>query len=283
MSIFPRGYIWPAASGTPQSLTNAFVASSVEFEVHQRSRLFCLATLGAGGVEDPGLLVRVDVSFDSGALWQNGYKYIAVPGLGVGVHAFFVDIPTNWHSATWRISCRDILGNVNTTISVWAEAIDSGADHVSSSVEDQPIELYTARTTGVLAWHDGSGAADALTTNFALGPTSPAQWIPVGRANELEIWATTSGGPATSVEIQVDESCDDGSTVGAIPAINSITDGVVNLMPGQVQLQSASGTIANGVYVSHRVPLQPGSWIRLQAKRTGAAVSLLAYARLFRV
>jgi hypothetical protein len=171
--------------------------------------------------------------------------------------------------------------DADTTIVVYAESVIRGAGETRNAFEDQPIELTNAQDVGVAMWHDGTGVADALGLAFAA--VAPAWWLPVGRATEMEIWAVTTGGPSTSVEIIVEQSFDDATTDAVIPAINSTIAGVVNLFPGQVQFQSAVGAIANDRYVSHRIPVEPGSWIRLQAKRTGAAVNLLAHVRLFRV
>ncbi len=292
MAVFPQGYIWPQAgvgvgknqaAPAPVSLTAAFVPSTFTFEVHEKSRIFCMPTLALGGTEDPGLQIRVDVSFDAGVTWLPGFKIISIPALVVGVSGCFIDLPDNWHGATWRIACRDMRADADTAIVVYAEAVVRGGDSVSHCVEDQPIELAAVMTAGVDGWH-AAGAAAALTANFSLLPAAPNPWwVPVGRANELEVWGTTTGGPPTSVEIIVEESMDDGVTIATIPAINSIAAGIVNMFPGQIQFQSAAGTLADGTYVSHRVPVQPGSWVRLQAKRTGAAVNLLARMRLFRV
>ena len=287
MAVFACGYIWPSAgvgvgkaqtAPAAQSLTAAYVASSFEFEVHERSRIFCMPILPVGGVEDPALQIRVDVSWDGGTTWLPGYKIISIPALTVGIHGCFIDLPDNWHGATWRIACRDMIADADTAIYVYAEAMIRGADSVSHCVEDQPIELATAMIEGVPAYHN-AGAAVAM--DAAL--TQHGSWIPVGRANEAEIWLTTNGGPPTSVEFRVDESLDDGSSQAAIPVINSVLAGAANLYPGRVQFQSAAGTLADGTYVSHRIPVQPGSWIRLYGQRVGAAVNGLAYVRLYRV
>jgi len=294
MAIFPCGYIWPSAgvgvgkaqvAPAAQVLTAAYVASTFSFEVNDRSRIFAMPILGAGGVEDPCLQIRVDLSWNGGTTWMPGYKIISIPALTVGTHGCFIDLPDNWHGATWRIACRDMRADPDTAIVVYAESMVRGSDHVTHGVEDQPIELATAQIEGVVAWHDGLGAAAALGLAFALGPPAPADpwWIPVGRANEIEIWATSSAGPPTSIELEVEESLDDGNSSAVIPVINWISGGVCNLYPGQIQLQSAAGTLANGTYISHRIPVQPGSWIRLQAKRTGAAVNLLASVRFYRI
>ena len=287
MAVFPQGYIWPSAgvgvgknqaAPAPQSLTAAYVPSTFTFEVNDKSRIFAMPILAVGGTEDPALQIRVDLSWDTGTTWLPAYKIISIPGLTVGTHGCFIDLPDNWHGATWRIACRDMLADADTAIIVYAEAMVRGADNVSHCVEDQPIELATAMIEGVIAYHL-AGAAVALTANFA----ASGSWIPVGRANEAEVWITTTGGPPTSVEVIVEESMDDATTAATIPVINAVAAGIANLYPGQIQYQSGAGTLANDTYVSHRVPVQPGSWIRLQAKRTGAAVNMLGRVRLFRV
>jgi len=292
MAVFPQGYIWPAAGagvGKAQaapvaiSLTAAYVASEFTFEVHEQNRLFCVATLPGAGIEDPGLLVRVDVSFDGGTTWSNGFKIVAVPGLTVGENRFWIDLPSNWHAATWRIACRDMQADADTTLYVYAESMVRGEGHVVQAFEDQPIELETAIADGIAAWHNGGAPPAAEPLTLALTDEPADLWIPVGPATELEVWAVFTGGPTTSAEIVVEESLDGATTHATIPVINTVEDGLANIWPGQIQFQSAAGALADGRYVSHRVPVQPGSWVRLQAQRTGAAANLLAHIRLFRV
>ena len=287
MAVFPQGYIWPevgAGVGKNQAapvavtLTAAYVASTFQFEVHEQSRLLCRANLGAGGTEDPCLQVRVDVSWDFGVTWENGFQEHSIPALEVGDQYFYIDLPSNWHAATWRIACRDMLADADTTLVVYAESLIRGAGETRNAFEDQPIELTNPRTLGVIAWHV-AGAAAALGLNYA----ASGSWIPVGRATEMKIWALTAGGPATSIEFEVEESFDDATTAAVLPVTNNIVAGVQNTYPREVQIQSAAGTIADDMYESVRIDVTPGSWIRLQAKRTGAAVNLLAHVRLFRV
>lgn len=287
MAVFPRGYIWPAtgtlaAPPAAISLTAAYVASTFEFEVHEQSRLLCRATLAAGGVPDTALLVRVQYTLDGGTNWHN-YRDIAIPLYDVGDHYFIIDLPHNWHSITWRVQARDMLADADTTCLIYAESMIHGGDRFYDDPGPQPIELENARINGVLAWHDGAGAADALGAGaLAYGPAAGTQWVPVGRANEIDILFTTTGGPPTSVQFQIEESFDGGVTHPALPLINTVVGGIDYEMPMLIDYQSAAGTLANGTYQTRRIPVPPGSWIRMSAQRTGAAVNLLAYYRLYR-
>jgi len=273
---FGRGWVWPLAAGTQTTLTAAYVASTVNIHVAEERYLYCTATLPAGGVADPCLQVRVDLSLDGGTTYDLGWKEISIPAYEVGDHFFEIRAP---HNSTIRLACRDILADADTTTAIHCIA----RTYPIEEPGDQPIELAFARTAGVIAWSDGAGAADALGAGaFAYGPAGGTQWVPVGRADTVKIYATTTGGPPTSIEMQLEESPDDGVTVAVVPLVNWVVAGVANQMPGQVQMQSAAGTLANGTYESREIKVTPGCRIRLSAQRTGAAVNLLARYRLSR-
>jgi hypothetical protein len=247
-------------------------------EVQEARHLLCQAILPALGTADPALQIRVDISVDGAVTWLNGWKVITIPAYEPGTHWFELHLP---HRCRARLSCRDVLADADTTCTIYADA----RTQPIGELDEPAFELESAGTNGVIAWSDGAGAADALGLAFAAGPVGGTQWIPVGRATELEIWAVTTNGPPTSIEIQIDTSPDPDPAlvpIAALPAVNAIAAGIANLMPLQVQFQSAAGTLANGTYVSQRIALQPHTWIRAQAKRTGAAVDLLAHFRLYR-
>jgi hypothetical protein len=273
VAILGKGYIWPDAAGAPIALTAVYVPG-LAFQVMNENQIMCKATLPAGGVPDQALLVRVDISFDGGTTWENGWDELSVPAYTVGDHGFAVDVPRH---CTARISLRDVLADPDTTCSVYAYARTWDFE-VQNRYE--LIELEQVHRHGVLIWDDGAGVADAVGAAFAYGPAGGTRWVPVGRANVGEIWAVTTGGPPTSLLMRMEESFDEGATFAAPPHINSVITGVANIMPNQIEFQSATGTLANGTYTSPRFSVTPNSWIRFSAMRTGAAVNLIAMLRL---
>jgi len=277
---FGRGWIWPtgpAAPVAPAALTGLYAESTHEMEIGVERYLICVATLAAGGVEDPGLCVRVDVSFDVGVTWWLGYDYVQIPGYTVGDHRFLLELPQNCLA---RIACRDVVQDPDTTCQIYAAA---RMHPIMDREGGQPLLLEVAATDGVLAWHDGLGAAAALGLAYALGPPAPANpwWVPTGNATEAEILCTTVGA-TTSAMFLVEESCDEGVVVATPAAVNAVVAGVEQCMPRQIQIQSAAGALAAGTYASPRFPVNPGTWLRLQAQCTGAPVDCIAWIRLFR-
>jgi hypothetical protein len=282
MSLFGRGYIWPDNAGTLTSLTAAFVNSAVEFELSSEKHLVCLAEIPAGAVDDIALLVRADVSFDGGTTWIQGYDHVEIPGFTAAVGAatfypFYLKFPTH---CVGRIAARDMLADADTTCRIWGNVRHFDPEDWKRL---RSLVIESATYNGVLAWHDGAGAADALGAGaLAYGPAAGTQEVPVGDANEVEIWCVTTGGPPTSIQLQIEESLDEGTTYAPLPVINTVIAGVDQEMPMLIDLQSAAGTLANGTYVTRRITVHPGSWIRMSAQRVGAAVNLLAHYRFYR-
>lgn len=272
---FGKGWIWPDATGVAGTLTAAYVAGR-EIEIHEEGRIGCILTIPAGAVLDPCILVRLDVSFDGGAVWYEGYDYLTIVEPEVGTQGFFLDLPTHCMA---RIALRDMFADADTTCEVYAHARQRVWEDRNRFAY---VEFNGVQNNGAIIWDNGAGAADALGAGaFAYGPVGGTRWIPIGRANVGQIWITTTGGPTTSVEMQIEESFDEGTTFAPLSFVNSVLAGIANLMPNQIQFQSAAGTLANGTYQSQRFALNPNSWVRFSAQRTGAAVNAIAHLRLF--
>lgn len=262
MAKIGRGYIWPDVAGTPSDPTASFVVGPA-FEVGIETDLVCevaVATLAATAIE-----FLLEVSFDGETTWRE-HEIRAIPGASIATHRIVLHAPE--HCAA-RLSARRIGGGANTDLTVHALARGAAGQ---PGRDGQPIELDEAGSAGVLAFHT-AGAAKALADAYATG-----DWIPIGPATEARVAFVLSGGPTTSTEFKVDMTPDGGTTVIPLPVVNALSGaGVVDI---DSRVYVAAG--ADGTYSLPRLMVSPGTRIRVQAKKTGAAANCLARVYLFR-
>lgn len=280
--------IWPGLGGVATNPTTTYTDSTSVIQIEEQERwLLGRVILGAGITEDPGLRVRVSVSFDyTAALGIAGSTWIIysrkdIPHLEVGSHYFEVELPHHCHAL---VSCRDMAGDADTAITIEGRlrSWTSG-----KGMNGQPLELRSCQAEGAPAFNN-AGAAQVLTANLAV--STSGTWIPVGDASEMDLIFTSSGTVPTAIEIEVQESYSDvaapaATTIASLPVVNAVAGGDVNVWPGIEQQQSAAGTLANGTYKTRRIAVNPGSMVRVRARRNGGAAdtALLAFARFWKV
>ena len=275
--------IWPDAAETPTNPTTTYTLSGVTFAIGEQEQwLFGKLTIPAGGTGDPGVRILFEVTVDGGTTWfehsRVDIQNVAADALVDLDYVFEVRFPTH---CTVRASVRDMGGDADTTLSINGTL---RAWSVGLGKNDQPLELESVQTEGALAWHN-AGAAEAV-GNAGLAVSTSGTWIPVGEATEMVIQAVTTGGPPTSLEMDVQETTQDiaiPTVFASLPVVNTVIAGNVNTFPGEEQLQSAAGTLADNTYMSRPIAVRPGTMIRLRAERTGAAVNLLARVKFYKV
>ena len=252
---FGQGPIWPDAAGTPTDPSVAYILSTRELEVVGSTELLCRGAVTGEGCTAIELLV--EVATDPGETWRVVERR-TIPGACIGNHQVSISLP---YTCLCRLSARRLGGSVSTLLVVHAEARPWLGELTS---DGQPLELAEHQEAGVVCWSDGAAppVAQALQLAYGLGPAVGGTWFDAAGANELVVYATLLG-PTTSVEMQLEESLDNGVTSAMLDASEVSVDG------------------ANGTYRASWPCLSRGRY-RLWAKRTGAAATMLALVRSFR-
>ena len=262
--LFGTGFIWPLAAGTPADPTVAYIASTKIIQLLNERHLSCNVLVTVADCTAIELLF--EESIDGETTWRRVHE-VSIPGAVVGVHRCSVDLP---EASAIRVSARRLGGTAASRLSVSAEARPRGQAYGRNR---QPIELEAAQDAGVLAWHDGAGVADSLTAAYVAG-----DWVPVGPATEATLnCAVDTPVALASVDIQIDVTPDEGTTVTPVDAINNVAGGIIDRDDNQNALPATAG--------NHmlRFTVEPGTRVRASAKRTGNGANLLAILRLYKV